>query len=276
MIKTILSITIILLLSHVGAQTNLGFKKKRGVPIYQHTRDVSRNGIHGSIGGTMTFGIPDKNTAEFGHQNKSGFGYSAEIGMIHISSLKAIKKLKFLHYVDWAIGIEDYRGTEESHFYADPGQNYNSNLLGSGTYNLGFAMARLNINSIIELSRYNFLDFSLGAHVKYQIYQNSEYTGNQFMDEPYNQNSLLAGLHFRFGFGIKMHKQWFLVPNVEIPIVTFYDWNNAKPTFQYFSSEWMPVKASLKLIYLFYQDPNKCSAKDAKGAKQSQQYQNGR
>ena len=40
--------------------------------------------------------------------------------------------------------------------------------------------------------------------------------------------------------------------------------------------EYLPLKFGIKLGYLFKQDPNKCAPGDARGKKQSEQYQNNR
>ncbi len=86
----------------------------------------------------------------------------------------------------------------------------------------------------------------------------------------------MTGMHAKVGFGIKLVKPWYLVPYVEVPLVTFYEWNNAKPTLQYFSSEWMPIIVGVKLAYFFKQDPNKCADGDDRGRKQAEKYQNNR
>ena len=253
-----------------------GFRYYKGKPIYEYNQRVSKIGVHGAVGATTTFGTPDKNAGEYENKAQTNFGYLFEVGMIHIMKPKVVNATRVLHFVDWAIGIEDYRGQEETRFYVDPNQQYNYDVQGEGNFTSGYAMANVHINGILRINTYNFLNFSLGGFFKYQIYGSTAYEGYQNQDSPYNQGNILAGLDFRLGWGIKMTDQWFLVPFVEVPIMNFYEWNGAKPTFQYFSSEWMPMKFGIRLGYLFKQDPNKCSDGDANSRRMSEKYQNNR
>jgi hypothetical protein len=259
---------------NLQAQNIEGYNKKKGkekpkfesgdrsAAIYSHSRSQYLPfGWHISPGLTYMAG----NTKEDKDQNfnlkPAGTpGYYVEIGLAHIFK----KQKKVFHYFDYGIGIKHFGGQEK---YVDEQDNSIK-----GNFNFGAAFGRIDIHSVWQLSRWNFIDQSLGLNIDYTVYGGKQENYGSPIAQDY-QEKLLAQLHYSIGWGIKPMDGFFIIPNIKTPILTGYNWRNLNPGHRWYSSKYQPIIFSVKVAWLF-PDRNCPAVYDQNGKRQSDSYQN--
>lgn len=190
-------------------------------------------------------------------------GYYLEGGMQHLIK----KQNKFLHYVDWGLGIKHFGGQEK--YELDP-------IKDRGNFNFGNIFLRGSAHNVIQLNRYNFIDQAIGMNVDFRIYggKDNQSEGKYLSPLPSdNQGKFVAQLNYSFGFGFKLDDGLFLVPTFQTPILTITEFNGFNPSHRWFNSRYQPMIFTLKLAWLM---PKKGCPKvfdGGNGKKQSEQYQ---
>lgn len=277
--KNIFFILIFILASvNLQAQNDGGFSKRqkqrnsnkspfssgdRGAAIYSHSRSHFRPfGWHVTPGLTYMLG----NTKEDKDSNfnliPSGTpGYYLEIGLAHIFK----KKKKVFHYFDYGIGIKHFGGAEK---YKDDASNSVK-----GNFNFGVAFARIDIHSVIQISKWNFIDQSLGANFDYTIYGGKQENYGSPLAQEF-QEKMLAQLHYSIGWGIKPRDGFFIIPYIKTPVLTAFNWRNFNPGHRWYSSKYQPLIFGVKFGWLFVKRACPKVYDNGEGQNQSDGYQN--
>jgi len=165
-------------------------------------------------------------------------GYYLEAGMEHLFK----KQGKVFHYFDWGLGLKHFGGQEK----LDIG-----GTVTRGQFNFGNVFARASIHNVAQLSLHNFIDNAIGFNVDYRIYggkEDTDYTPPAGYD---NQSKLVAQLHYTFGWGIKVRDGFFIVPQIQTPILTAFNWNGFNPSHKWFNSRYQPTIFTIKFGWLF-------------------------
>ena len=244
-------------------------KRKSGSPFGKNRRDVIWShslshykplGWHIDPGVTYMFGNSAQDESDAYDLTPSGLpGYYLEIGMEHL-----FKKIhKVFHYVDWGIGIKHFGGQEKLDI---------NDTKTRGQFNFGNVFARGAIHNVWQLSMHNFIDQSIGFNVDYRIYggkEDEDYTPPAGYD---NQTKLVAQLNYTIGWGLKVRDGFFIVPQVQTPILTALQWNGFNPSHKWFNSRYQPTIFTIKFAWLFTKKG--CSTiEDPNGKKSSEQFQ---
>jgi hypothetical protein len=234
----------------------------RGQAIYSHSRSHFRPfGFHFSPGLTYMAGYTNEDDEKSYDLKPAGTpGYYLEIGLEHVFK----KRRKLFHYVDYSLGIKHFGGQEK--LVLEDGTETKSN------FNFGAAFARLDIHNVWQLSKWNFIDQSIGLNADYTVYGGNENVYTTLGTEDYQQK-FLAQLHYSIGWGIKPRDGFFIVPTLQTPILTAWNWRDFKPSHRWFSSKYQPIIFSVKVAWLFVK--RDCPAVyDENGKKSSESYQN--
>ena len=148
----------------------------------------------------------------------------------------------FFNYFDYSLAYKRLSGSEK---YNDLKSVFKQN----------FVLANFNLNNIIQLGDYTFIQNSIGANLDYKFsekYDNVNGSGNE------NTNNLLFSLHYKFGYGIKAKNNLFIIPSIEIPILNALEWENGKSTYGIFSSRYKPIIFSVRFAFLSKRGRNAC------------------
>jgi hypothetical protein len=237
----------------------------RGQAIYSHSRSHFRPfGFHFSPGITYMAGYTNADDDKSYNLKPAGTpGYYLEIGLEHVFK----KRKKVFHYIDYSFGIKHFGGQEK--LVLEDGTEAKSD------FNFGAVFGRFDIHNVWQLSKWNFIDQSIGLNVDYTVYggNRNEYKGNQYNDAEDYQQKFLTQLHYSIGWGIKPRDGFFIVPTLQTPILTAWNWRNFNPSHRWFSSKYQPIIFSVKVAWLFVK--RDCPAVyDAGGKRSSESYQN--
>ena len=234
----------------------------RGQAIYSHSRSHYRPfGFHVSPGLTYMAGYTKEDEDQNYDLKPVGTpGYYLEIGLEHFFK----RRKKLFHYFDYSLGIKHFGGQEK--LVLEDGTETKSN------FNFGAAFARVDIHNVWQLSKWNFIDQSIGLNFDYTVYGSkaNDYTPVGAQDY---QQKFLTQLHYSIGWGIKPRDGFFIIPTLQTPILTAWNWRNFNPSHRWFSSKYQPIIFSVKVAWLFVK--RDCPAVyDENGKKSSESYQN--
>ncbi len=243
---------------------------------------VTNDGIHFAIGPTYmipskpVLGVLTDNLGARGNYKitpKGQFGFFAEVGLAHFPKwkgipIKPLKKSRIIDYFDWSVGFRQLRGKESTHVDIKNalGEIVQSHH-GEGSFTNNYVFASISAHSLIyygkkkiDKARKHFIDQSLGFNFDYNfINGNKNYNDTSFSHplELKFQKPFLAQVHYSLGLGIRLNRAWMIIPGVQIPIVSAYEWNGFNAKLNWFTSQYWPIQAQIKVIKLFERPP-KC------------------
>ncbi|MEO9533702.1 MAG: hypothetical protein ABJG68_01795 [Crocinitomicaceae bacterium] len=205
-------------------------------PAASHYRPL---GWHINPGLTYMFGNSAADESDAYDLTPSGLpGYYVEAGMEHLFKNYG----KVVHYFDWGLGVKHFGGQEK----LDLGGTKTR-----GQFNFGNVFARAAIHNVWQLSLHNFIDQSIGFNFDYRIYggkEDADYTPPAGYD---NQGKMVGQLHYSLGWGIKVRDGFYIVPQVQTPILTAFEWNGFNPGHKWFNSRYQPTIFTIKFAWLF-------------------------
>lgn len=117
----------------------------------------------------------------------------------------------------------------------------------SGYFKQNYVLGNFNINNIIQLTDYTFIQNSLGVNLDYNF--SDQYQPAAQTTTTDNTKKLLFSLHYRLGFGIKVTKNLFVIPTLETPILNGREWENARSDYGILSSRYRPLIFSVRFAW---------------------------
>lgn len=146
------------------------------------------------------------------------------------------------NYFDYSLAYKRLSGSEE---FAGT----------KGIFKQNFLLGNFNINNIIQISDYTFIQNSLGVNLDWKF---SEKYESSFSSYERNTQSLLFSLHYKLGFGIKATERLFIIPTLETPILNAKQWENARSDYGIFSSRYRPTIFTVRFAWLIKPNKNAC------------------
>jgi hypothetical protein len=220
-------------------------------------------GWHVDLGLTYMAGNNSNDDGQEYNLTSNGLpGYYLEGGMEHLFR----KKNKLFHYFDWGLGVKHFGGQETYEL---------GEFKDRGSFNFGSAFLRAGIHNVWQITKYNFIDQSIGFNIDYRIYggKDKQAEGDYLSPLPsVNQDKLVGQLHYSLGFGIKMKDGFFMVPTVQTPVLTFLNFTDFNPSHYWFNSRYQPLIFTIKVAWLL--PKSGCpSVFSVDGKRQSDQFQ---
>jgi len=228
-------ITILLLLATIG-QLNAQAKRKN-----QDLVEFSRwknSGWHFAPG--LTYMVPFKPKADDAPEvNPNGrLSLYAEVGRWRFFPGGG----NVFNYFDYSLAYKRLSGSEK----------YQGN---KGVFKKNYLVGTFNINNIIQLSDYTFIQNSLGANLDWNFMQKYENSGSTYN---LDNQKLLFSLHYKIGFGIKVSKKLFIIPSIETPILNIKQFEKGRSDYGIFSSRYRPIIFSVRFAFLSKPSKNAC------------------
>ncbi len=148
---------------------------------------------------------------------------------------------RFLNYMDYSVAYKILKGKE-----AMTGSFGN----GEGKFTDHYALLNFNVNNVWQLTNFSFLQNSIGVNADYAFTSNMEY-GNPALGETLTERKpIITQLHYRIGYGFKLSSKWFMIPTIEVPILTVYEWDTFNPSTYFFNSRYLPIIFSIRFAWL--------------------------
>lgn len=191
-----------------------------------------------------------------GTRNLSGqskFGLYAEAGMYHL-----FRYGRLFRYLDWSLAYKALKG-EQDFTYATKLESTNTNLAtleGTNAFRYRFITANVNLNNIIQIANYSFIQNSLGLDYNYALGKKEDFNSSAVSGSTFGKS--LFSLHYKLGFGYKINQKWFIIPAIETPILNIVKFEKFKSTLGVFDMRYRPLIFTVRIAWLRKPKPNEC------------------
>jgi hypothetical protein len=216
--------------------------------------------------------------------DKGRLGAFIELGMAHFPMTP--RKTRLWSYFDWGLGLQMYSGTEDIRIdYLTSTNEVLKSENSKARWSNTMATARFTAHRNMYLGKKYFIDHALGINLDYRIATNTvphTFDTQTFQNgspaEQVYSGEIAAQIHYGLGFGVKLRRNLFLIPSVELPVFGIAEWNKGNPSTLWFSSYYWPIKARVKLIWLFKQKskPGDCNTGTPEDQKRAKEYRQNR
>jgi hypothetical protein len=200
-------------------------------------------------------------------------GFFIEAGLAHFtqrrSKLAKALKQSFVSYFDYGLGFKLLNGMETMNLIVDNPGAAPSVSSASGTFKNGYVYGRFSVHKISYIGKKYFIDNGLGANIDCRLLESRKSYGlTQYgLVNNYNHSKWVVQLNYDLGFGIKLSRRSFLIPGVHLPIMGVSEWRRGGAALKWFDSNYLPVMAKVKLIYLFEKKAQGCNTPATKDDK---------
>ena len=229
-------------------------------PTYMLTRRDGKNPIYKTTedGRPMTYVIDPAGKP----------GVFIEVGLAHFtkksSKFEESIGYRFVSYYDWGLGFKTLGGTEKTtiDYYNMNGQ-ISGSAEGTGDFTNGYLYGRFAAHKLFYLGEEKkyFIDNGFGLNFDFAVMNgNKTYDGTCFADQQAFKKPLSFQFQYGLGFGIRLNRRSQIIPGINVPLFGFYEWRKGGGTAtKWFSSNYVPIFAQLKFIYLFEKKVKGCN-----------------
>ena len=193
-------------------------------------------------------------------------GFFIEAGMAHFpkkqSQLSKRLKTILVSYYDWGLGLKMINGAENvtANYYNLGGQVI-STLNETSDFSNAYLYGRFSAHRNFYLGKKYFIDNGIGINADFRFFSSSTNDAIITTFEPLGNNSpVVIQLNYSLGFGIKLSRRSFLIPSIALPIVGLHDWRSGCAALKWYHSNYVPIQAQVKWIYLFKKVQKGCPA----------------
>lgn len=107
---------------------------------------------------------------------------------------------------------------------------------------------RLDANNTIQVSKYGFIQNTLGLNFDYLFY--SEYKrSNSIFTDPASER-FQAQIHYKLSYGFRLDLMHYMIIGIDAPILTIAPWNDGRQTIEAFQSHYWPLTLSVRILFM--------------------------
>lgn len=182
-----------------------------------------------------------------------------------------------IHRIDWGIGFDYIGGAEHTKVdFTDALGNYAYSQEEKGGFYNGYLTARVTADRFTRLNDKWHLETGLGVNFNYNILSSEPEGYHPSSAAPLVfQKDFMAQIHGHLGFNYKIRRGDYFVMGLYLPAIGVYEWNKAKPTIQWYSSNYWPVHLQFKWIHHFTKKSNGCNTGTPEDRKRNEQFLQG-
>lgn len=158
---------------------------------------------------------------------------------------------RLFKYLDYGIAYKSLRGKESlgGDVTTVPAETVIGPVAANSSFGYHYATAHFNLNHVTRLGKYNFLQNTIGANTDYAFIANFD-AAYPSLASPADPGKILAQLHYKIGYGIKMRGNLMLIPALETPILNFMPFDLPRSSLHFFSSRYRPIIFSLRFLFI--------------------------
>lgn len=288
----LLLLSVLLLSTTTMAQKSRNFRGNKRGDFFggaQDYRDITKHALQISLGPVLTIAKPG--TDEFSGTDMgtgrpmnsiidpSGkLGAYINIGMAHYR-LKESRfwgalakknpegffgrrvKSNLFHRFDWGLGFAYIGGKETTtQQYFTPTNDLVASEDYTSTFYNGYLTGRFTADRFTKIGEKWHLETGIGANLQYNILPSAKqgYVGDSQAPLKF-QKDFMAQIHAHVGFNYRVRKGDYIVLGVYAPLIGAYEWNKAKPTIQWYSSNYYPLSFQFQWIHHFTKKQKGCN-----------------
>lgn len=189
---------------------------------------------------------------DYNAKGKTAFG-------IEVGRFYAVDQSWLISFIDFTVGVKMLRGAEKfTSTLDDPDRTSPYTLSGEGIFSHTYATASFNLNNAQKLSKKVFLKNTLGVNGDYRISENRQYITRGLPVQRADPSQFVFQAHYSIGVGVQLSQNIMVIPSVETPIITFYEYDDLKSTIAVFNSRYRPFLFKLTFMRLDKKANRKC------------------
>ncbi len=181
---------------------------------------------------------------------------------IEVGRFQAVDASRLISFVDLNIGAKILRGIEDTEAVLDErGAIRSRTVRGQGIFDQHMLTLSFNATNIKYLNKQVFMRNSLGINGEYNILPSYMYSGNSLPIEQNIPGNLLFQAHYIIGFGFHASPQLIIIPSIETPLATLFEYDDLKSTQHIFHSRYRPLLFKCQFLILDKRPDRKCPTK---------------
>lgn len=188
------------------------------------------------------------------------FDTKGKVGVgIEIGRFKAVEASRIISYIDFSAGLKMLRGAESFvGTLRDDHRQTPYTKKGGGVFSHSYFTASFNATHARALSKDFSMHHTLGVNADYRFAQVDEYRTNIFPLKLMEPTDFLFQAHYKIGFGYKLSQNLMMIPSLETPILSFYEYDDLKSSLPILNSRYRPLIFRLTFMVLDNKADRKC------------------
>jgi hypothetical protein len=283
------------------AQKSRKFAGKSRKDMFGGARDyrhLTKNGLQISFGLNYTFTHPRLTTYEYTDNGRTAIatidpigrpGGFIDIGMAHyrlkpsrvLAAIYARRgdkgRIKWIgdnliHRIDWGLGFDYIGGSEKTQIEIRDLSGISSFSETTKTFYNGYLTARVTADRFTQIGEGWHLETGLGFNFNYNILPAPKIPYNHPAIPSKFQQDFMAQFHLHLAIDRTLRRGDYLIFGFYVPTIGIYEPNRAKPTIQWYSSNYWPVHFQVKWIHHFTKKSNGCNTGTPEDRKRNNEY----
>jgi hypothetical protein len=218
-------------------------------------------GWYAGIGGNYTIPTSGKSNMSYGLDADTSSAYLfspvGKLGGMLEGGAFYMFDNPYVAYVDGGIRVNWFSGKEKFDAYQIDQQTTDTLSMQSGDQQFSMANVslRLNANNAIQVSKYGFIQNTLGVNFDYNFYHATKVDPENYSFPAGSLNtekdpSFQMQFHYQIAYGFRLDLMHYMIIGLDTPILTFVPWENGKPSIAFFHSSYLPVTLSVRFMFL--------------------------
>lgn len=180
------------------------------------------------------------------------------------------------HRLDWGLGFNYIGGSERTKIeMINPGGISSFDEATRSFYN-GYLTARVTIDRFTKIADGWHLETGLGFNFLYNVLPSPKAPYVASLAPWKYQRDFMAQFHLHLGFTRTLRRGDYMTFGFLVPTFGMYEPNKARPTIQWFSSNYWPVQFQIRWIHHFTKKSNGCNTGTPEDRKRNNEYMQNR
>ncbi len=181
------------------------------------------------------------------------------------------------HRLDWGLGFNYIGGSERTRFELyDPSSGASSFDETTGSFYNGYVTARVTIDRFTKIAEGWHLETGLGFNFLFNALPAPKAPYAVPIAPLKFQQDFMAQFHLHLGFTKTIRRGDYITFGFLVPAIGIYEPNKARPTIQWFSSNYWPVQLQIRWIHHFTKKSNGCNTGTPEDRKRNNEYMQNR
>ena len=180
------------------------------------------------------------------------------------------------HRLDWGLGFNYIGGSERTRFeLTNPSGTVSVDETTGSFYN-GYITARVTIDRFTKIAEGWHLETGLGFNFLFNALPAPKAPYAATIAPVKFQQDFMAQFHLHLGFTRTIRRGDYITFGFLVPAIGIYEPNKARPTIQWFSSNYWPVQLQIRWIHHFTKKSNGCNTGTPEDRKRNNEYMQNR
>lgn len=218
-------------------------RQKNRPEAYPNPYDFRPTGWIFEGGVTGTFGIMGDQSITTGDSTFTSSTSFRPMVALNVGRYFSVKKgHKLVKYVDATLGYKSLWNTEEQQLVV---ASQNIDVTNTHNNTAHYASLNLNLNNIISLDNYTFIQNTIGVNADYRFAQNVNAAN------PYNSvvpSSFVVQVHYKLALGLMIDNDKAVIPYIEIPVFNITPTQTEFSQLDYFDQSYQSVIVGVRLM----------------------------